>query len=271
MNKTCDLEGCNRALVARGLCTAHYQQDRKGLPLTPIRRMLDATARNELGQKFCPKCDVWKCVDDFGLSAARKDGRSGICKTCAVKEAQKRYVPKPRKQRATQCGFEGCDKPVTSTIHCSGHHQQLRMGKPLTPLRRKARSDVRDASGRKRCSGCDAWLDESSFHRDSQMRDGLAPVCRECESINGALRKFNITRAQYDELLTEQGGTCAICFGQSRNGDRLSVDHDHNCCPERGRSCGSCIRGLLCSDCNRAIGMMRDDPERLRKAATYLE
>lgn len=63
--------------------------------------------------------------------------------------------------------------------------------------------------------------------------------------------KFGITGDEYRALLAKQGGRCAIC--QRKPGKyRLSVDHDHECCPG-ARSCGKCIRGLLCGDCNQIL------------------
>lgn len=58
---------------------------------------------------------------------------------------------------------------------------------------------------------------------------------------------------------------CRICG--TREG--LVCDHDHDCCPGK-RSCGRCVRGALCGPCNRAIGLMQDDPDRLIAAAAYL-
>lgn len=82
-------------------------------------------------------------------------------------------------------------------------------------------------------------------------------------------RRFNITKAQYDALLEAQGGVCAICKGTSGT-KRFAVDHDHSCCPDIGTSCGKCIRGLLCSACNTALGSFRDDPAILWSAIHYL-
>jgi hypothetical protein len=69
----------------------------------------------------------------------------------------------------------------------------------------------------------------------------------------------------------QQGGGCAICGEQVK----LSVDHDHECCPvvdrARNYTCGLCVRGLLCEFCNRGLGMFRDNPDLLRKAADYLD
>ena len=86
---------------------------------------------------------------------------------------------------------------------------------------------------------------------------------------NGLKHKYGMTPEQYAELLAKQGGGCAICE-QPPVGRQLDVDHDHSCCPGI-RSCGACVRGLLCSPCNRAVGYFRDNPALLRQAITYLE
>lgn len=79
--------------------------------------------------------------------------------------------------------------------------------------------------------------------------------------------RYGITQEQWQSLLAQQNGACAICGIPA---DKYDVDHDHACCPQR-RSCGSCIRGLLCGTCNRGISQLKDDPNLLRKAAAYLE
>jgi hypothetical protein len=84
------------------------------------------------------------------------------------------------------------------------------------------------------------------------------------------LGRFNLTLDRFMAILESQDGVCAICGGVNSNGKALSVDHDHACC-DGDRSCGSCVRGLICAACNLAVGMMRDDPARLRAAADYIE
>ncbi len=85
------------------------------------------------------------------------------------------------------------------------------------------------------------------------------------------VRLFGIPKHRYDEILLEQGGGCAICGGSNWKGKRrFSIDHDHSCCAGE-RTCGKCVRGLLCDQCNHGIGKFGDNPERLRKAADYIE
>lgn len=83
------------------------------------------------------------------------------------------------------------------------------------------------------------------------------------------LKLYGLSEQQYADMLAAQGGVCAICdqdepsaHGRTGKQFRLSVDH----CHVTGR-----IRGLLCQKCNRAIGLLGDDAELLRKAIEYLE
>lgn len=82
-----------------------------------------------------------------------------------------------------------------------------------------------------------------------------------------ALRKaFGIGLDGYNEMLSKQGGVCAVCSKPetvTRDGKPrwLAVDH----CHETGK-----IRGLLCTRCNNGLGQYGDDPELLRSAAIYL-
>lgn len=78
---------------------------------------------------------------------------------------------------------------------------------------------------------------------------------------------FRMTLEDYDAKLTAQGGVCTVC-GASPGGKRLEVDHDRTCCPGN-RSCGNCIRDLLCSGCNGGTGIV-DNPDLLRRKAAYL-
>lgn len=83
----------------------------------------------------------------------------------------------------------------------------------------------------------------------------------ETDRENRYLRHFNITIEEYDLLLKEQGGACAICLKPPAK-MRLAVDHCHKT---------GLIRGLTCFICNRGLGYWRDMPELCRAAAEYLE
>src|SRR5581483_924500 len=75
------------------------------------------------------------------------------------------------------------------------------------------------------------------------------------------LKSYGITLLEYEALVKQQRGLCAICQ-QPPTGRRLAVDHNHTTRK---------IRALLCLKCNRGLGMFNDDPELLLKANAYLE
>ncbi len=82
--------------------------------------------------------------------------------------------------------------------------------------------------------------------------------------------RYKLTEQEYDEMLKEQDYKCAICLTpQSELSARLSVDHDHACCPGVS-SCGNCIRGLLCRSCNLSLGGFKDNEMILNTAINYL-
>lgn len=73
---------------------------------------------------------------------------------------------------------------------------------------------------------------------------------------------IEITHAEYEAMLVQQEYRCAICGVHASELDRaLCVDHDH----KTGQ-----VRGLLCNNCNRSIGLLQDDPDVLRAALIYL-
>jgi hypothetical protein len=113
--------------------------------------------------------------------------------------------------------------------------------------------------------------------------------CRSCERmrVNGwrlnnltkarlhafqsKLRKYGITLEKFEELSREQGGVCAVCGTADAGENRMfDIDHDHLHC-SGGRSCGECVRGLVCRSCNMFMGIAKDNPTSLRKAADYIE
>jgi hypothetical protein len=80
---------------------------------------------------------------------------------------------------------------------------------------------------------------------------------------------YNVTAEWYAAKLAEQNGACALCHQEDPLG-RLSVDHDHRCCPGV-KSCGRCVRDLLCRACNRGLGGFNDDSILIRAGADYVD
>lgn len=83
---------------------------------------------------------------------------------------------------------------------------------------------------------------------------------------------YKLTQQDFEAILAAQDGGCAIC-GSPEPGGRWaqwSVDHDHACCSGI-KSCGECVRGILCYMCNQGLGSFKDSVVSLRRAADYLD
>lgn len=99
-------------------------------------------------------------------------------------------------------------------------------------------------------------------HRDRERRRyHQNQTVRETQNEKRLRRKYNLTQAEYDAKLSEQNGGCAVCGKQCKTGRALAVDH----CHVTGE-----VRGLLCANCNRAIGWLQDDQTLIRAALEYV-
>jgi hypothetical protein len=129
----------------------------------------------------------------------------------------------------------------------------------------------------KQCSKCRALKSVEGFYRSKASKDGRQNQCKTCTSERHALKvderrqyawewtlrnKFGITPDDYQRMLEDQGGVCAVCGGLDYGNKKLAVDHDH----ATGK-----VRGLLCRRCNMGIGLLQDDQRVLRRALAYLE
>jgi hypothetical protein len=212
-----------RKLAPRGRPTEFYC-------LTPdgIKGLATVLARAD-GQCVeiqCCRCKTVKPIDDFHKNAKGPHGRSRCCRSC-MKEYQnaKRLQPKPE----------------------------------LPPDYTKV------------CTRCRRTLPAASFVKSALISDGLNSWCRACvaehhakSEVRARMRElsrratYNLTQDQHNALLAESNGRCAICGSEPEANRRqrgLAVDHDHACCPGN-RSCGRCVRGLLCAPCNMTLGRL---------------
>lgn len=84
--------------------------------------------------------------------------------------------------------------------------------------------------------------------------------------------RFSLSIEDFNSMRENQNYSCKICKRHEEEVGTLHVDHDHSCCKtSRGeKTCGLCIRGLLCRDCNHGLGNFNDDPERLKEAISYI-
>jgi hypothetical protein len=191
------------------------------------------------------------------------------------------------------CTIDGCGRKHKSRGYCASHYQQYKRG--LTDLgalktRQRVKPDCCvevDCESSVKANGlCAAHYQRFLRHGHTRYRDRKRPAQQcsvgDCDNILYAntlchqhymrerkIKKMGLSTDSYLEMFGKQKGLCAICFGTETSKDgasgkfrALAIDHNH----ETGA-----VRGLLCSPCNRAIGLLKDDPATLRNAADYLE
>lgn len=122
-------------------------------------------------------------------------------------------------------------------------------------------------------SMCKLCQNKASSSWNKRSRARLKPIKAEYDLKNRdkskslrLISRFNITQQDYDRMMLAQNGACAACGSKETKIDKrtgktiqLSVDHDRSCCPTL-KSCGKCVRGLLCNLCNRTLGNIKDNP-----------
>lgn len=79
----------------------------------------------------------------------------------------------------------------------------------------------------------------------------------------------HLTRQDIAVLLEGQDHRCALCQ-KSFMEHAFEIDHDHGCCPWGTKSCGQCVRGLLCIYCNRTVLGVVENEALLQGALEYL-
>lgn len=147
----------------------------------------------------------------------------------------------------------------------------------------------------KKCSRCEVDKPFTEFHKKKERKDGLTSECKACQSkwqkefysdpINKQKRidrqstkeakirareydlksKYGITSADYEEMLKSQDSKCKTCGTNVPGGRSTKYFHvDH--CHDSGK-----IRGLLCSSCNKALGLLKESISTLENLIKYIE
>ncbi len=215
--------------------------------------------------KKCCRCKAVQPLDAFAKRAKSKDGKQQRCRACSSMLARLRNGARWAADRedARRTLIQQMADGVRTCYKC-------KETKPLDHFHRAAdglggkRACCKDCSNiaHRRLRGC----------RTDEQRAAMREECRH----NAIYFRYKLRPEAYKALLAAQNNVCAICHGPEvvidpRNNHlrSLCVDHDHKCCPGI-RSCGKCIRGLLCSACNQIVGLVEAYPERFPAAADYI-
>lgn len=198
------------------------------------------------------------------------------------------------------CKIDECVKPAIGRGWCAMHYSRWRRkGDPHNAGQSVSRPkpQLTENDGGVQCPYCDGWYvnpRKLTIHCNRLHHEALPIKCEHCgrgflharglqthmghahprhhvprRNDPNVQREWNLRTSygigieDYDRMLTEQDGGCATCGKPEAESwrRRLCVDH----CHATGQ-----VRGLLCANCNRAIGLASDDPELLDRMAAYL-
>lgn len=125
------------------------------------------------------------------------------------------------------CEVIGCGRPRSGKTWCKTHYNRVKAGEDPSAL-------------------------GPINHQRKTLKGGR-------DNRDKTLWQYRLTVQEYEAILMNQNGLCAICKTNEPGGrwNIWNVDHDHKCCPGK-KSCGKCVRGLLCQTCNVILGMLED-------------
>lgn len=192
-----------------------------------------------------------------------------------------RYVPLRTRSRATD--------------HSGVPPESNRIHNPLSTNQQTNRGSVPQGKRMKVCKKCGVERPLSDFYKRKKSIDGKRHTCKHCsrkaqktwrdthpDNVKRSQDKFNakesrrlyrrnwylfdrygIGLVEYNQMLEDQNGKCAICGTRDPGGQAniFHVDHEHT----TGK-----IRGLLCNNCNPGLGWFKDNEENLLNAIAYL-
>lgn len=108
-----------------------------------------------------------------------------------------------------------------------------------------------------------AWLEKRPGYMNKYRsnRYKYDPIKRKIARRNHLLKSYGLTESQFNAMIEKQNFKCASCGDPTPTTLKAKIDHCHTT---------GIVRGLLCHNCNVSIGLMRDDPAKIKKLAAYL-
>lgn len=194
--------------------------------------------------KTCVRCKIEKPETAFDRWHDRSEGPFRTkCRDCltAIKEAE---------QRGNKVCASCCTEKPKTEFSLRGLGPRLRSDCKACAAQDKREHNACPENRAKSYAYTERWKEQN-------------PESVKKTAFGTQLRKYGISREQFDTLLQAQNGVCAICHEEEQAFSRLSVDHVHGTNPP-------VIRGLLCGKCNKAIGLFKDSSKLLLSTVEYL-
>jgi hypothetical protein len=241
-------------------------------------------------EKRCTACLNWLGLDNFPNLRKSFLGKHNHCNVCEAKRAEtirrSKGVNPPVKpvvlhgdvvsRSCSKCkclkrlseydiapsGFLGHDSECKK---CKRERSELRRrSKGVQPARQvPILVNENGEPTHRECSKCAKMLPLGDFHKHNGGTAFLNrhPYCKDCSAERHLISKYGITLKDKAQMHEKQHQACAICQNPIAL-EAIHVDH----CHATGK-----VRGLLCSPCNKALGLLKDDSVRCINMALYLQ
>lgn len=206
--------------------------------------------------KHCAYCGYFKPAEEFRRAPKGLLGREAKCRECnnEYMKEWKRLNPKSKPTYSGMSLWQIKERATTTHKHCT----QCGLFLPLDEFQ----PDKRSFMGRKaECRDCRRGYIREYIKRpevkEATYKAQQKPGYRETQRRRSVLAWYGEQALPYEDRRLA-GDPCDVCGST----EKVSIDHCH---------ATSTVRGLLCRDCNLAVGRAHDDPDRLRALADYLE
>jgi len=192
--------------------------------------------------KPCSKCKIKKSISEFSKDNSTKDKISSCCKKCESlrgKEYRKKHKNILSIKRRKYYLKNKEKAQVTRKKYYKTHRNQM------LEKNKQYREKNRDKIA----------LREKKYYEQNKEKITLYYREYKCK------KKYGITLEEKNQMLLEQDGKCLGCNKNLINPKDCHLDHDHNT---------KKIRGILCGNCNKVLGLASDNPKTLTTLARYV-
>lgn len=167
------------------------------------------------------------------------------CKKCKEEKGLSLFP----KNRAMADGLHYYCKECTRVSSLNAYHRG----------RQDPSEDSDFATREKLCTSCNLIKQNKDFGTNNNR---AMTICKECKNLKARARRYSMSKEQLLELLKSG---CQACGSF----EELCIDHDHSCC-HKGQTCGNCVRGVLCKNCNTLEGILLANKDRIPMVEKYL-
>lgn len=160
------------------------------------------------------------------------------------------------------CAIVDCHNKAWARGWCNTHYMQWRrQGDP-----EKRERHPRTLETKNKCTHCGKLLPPEDFHVRKKSNTRYS-WCKRCVRLYLLKKNYNLDEPHIVKILEDQSGLCAGCGKDLK--DNFCVDHDHSCCAGE-KTCGRCVRGLLCKPCNLYLKNVENNFDRIKRMVAYL-